>query len=236
MDRHKNPPAAFAVLTEGIINNTDCNIHPLNEIRNLSAEQLCDILNRRYTLALEPGIRSVSPLREGADNPTSFIVNEEGNWHDFGASDDEHVHGDIIDFIRIRENVDFGTALEIIAAELGIEASGIDSTRIVEIQRQRDCSKLMMSELELVTQYSEQQLAAHPEIMEVVLARGFTKEFVLQRRIGFLDSMGGYRRWAAEQHPDTRLKLYISYLESRILVPYFDATGSKVIYLIGRSL
>ena len=121
MDRHKNPPAAFAVLTEGIINNTDCNIHPLNEIRNLSAEQLCDILNRRYTLALEPGIRSVSPLREGADNPTSFIVNEEGNWHDFGASDDEHVHGDIIDFIRIRENVDFGTALEIIAAELGIE-------------------------------------------------------------------------------------------------------------------
>ncbi|MCX6986256.1 MAG: hypothetical protein NT118_16140 [Lentisphaerae bacterium] len=234
-DEKKKPSGAFAVQPEGIKNKSEMNVQVLTEIRNLVPEQVCDFLNRRYNLDLVPGARCTSPLRDKADNPTSFVVNYVGSWHDFGAPDKDRDHGDIIDFIRIREGVDFITAVGIIAAELGLEASGIDKAQMIKIQWQRDALKLMMAELEFVTHYCEQQLAAHPEIMEVVLARGFTKEFILRRRIGFLDSINGYRQWMSQQHPDTLFKLYISNLENRIILPYFDA-GSRVVYLIGRML
>lgn len=234
--RQEKPPFAFAVQSEGIKNKSKMNVQVLTEIRNLGSEQICDFINGRYDMALPPGTRCKSPLRDKADNPTSFMFNDDGTWHDFGAPDKDRDHGDIIDFIRIREGVDFITSVGIIAAELGLEASGIDKDQMVKIQWQRDALKLMMAELEFFTQYCEQQFAIHPEIKELVLARGLADDFIRKRRIGFLDSVKGYQQWMSQQHPDTLLRLYISNLENRIIIPYFDASGVRVVYLIGREL
>jgi hypothetical protein len=232
----KNPAAAFAVRTEGEIKVLDDTMPLLIEIRKLTGEKFCDLLNWRYGLEFEPGVRCTSPLRDEADNPTSFLINGDGKWHDFGAPDEDRAHGDIIDFVRIRESVDFITAVGIIAGEFEFDSSVAEIPEVAESQRRRKELCILMSEIELVVQYSELQLAVRVDIKEQIIARGFTEEYIHQHRLGFLDSVSGYRRWVDGQYSDVQHKLYVSNLEGRIIVPYFDATGSKVIYLIGRSL
>ena len=60
--------------------------------------------------------RCVSPLREGAKNPTSFLVDDD-YWHDFGSGDG----GDVIDLAAALEHGgDVGKAVRALSRELGI--------------------------------------------------------------------------------------------------------------------
>ena len=236
MDKKENPPVAFAVQAEESKRKTLDSIAPLNVIRNLSCEQICELLNRRYGLELETGVRCISPLRDEASNPTSFVLYDDAKWSDYGASDENCSHGDVIDFVRIREGIDFIAAVKIIAADLGLDASDINGSGIVEINLQRQEKKTFLDELELVVQYTEHQLATRIKIRNLVLARGLTDEFIRQHRIGFLDSADCYRRWAEERYPDIILRLDLPNLDGRITIPYFDASGTRIIYLIGRAL
>lgn len=66
------------------------------------------------------GDRCVSPLRPGADNPTSFLVDDE-RWYDFGDGNS----GDGIDLLaEIKHNGNRGRAIRELAELTGVEGDG----------------------------------------------------------------------------------------------------------------
>ena len=66
------------------------------------------------------GDRCISPLRPGADNPTSFLVDDE-RWFDFGDGNS----GDSIDLLaEIKYNGNRGRAIRELAELTGVEGDG----------------------------------------------------------------------------------------------------------------
>lgn len=88
-----------------------------------------DYLSRRG-IHVKPGGRTVSPLRPGAKNPTSFIV-EDDFWYDFGSGSG----GDVIDLAaQLQYDGDISRAVRGLADELGIQFSGYSETFKADIQ------------------------------------------------------------------------------------------------------
>lgn len=81
---------------------------------------LCTYINKKclskYSSSIaRPGFRMVSPLRQGATNPSSFAISRDGQYfYDFGNPDTETNHGDIISFIMQHEKCGFMKALQIL--------------------------------------------------------------------------------------------------------------------------
>ena len=79
---------------------------------------------RLQGIHVEAGKRCVSPLRPGASNPTSFLV-EEDRWHDFGSS----YGGDVIDLAaELNHDSDKGAAIRELAGIVGIQSGGPDNS------------------------------------------------------------------------------------------------------------
>lgn len=72
----------------------------------------------------KPGDRCVSPLREGAKNPTSFLVDEE-MFYDFSAGQG----GDVIEFCAAYAHKgDRGAAIRDLATVTGVAPDGVDNS------------------------------------------------------------------------------------------------------------
>ena len=75
-----------------------------------------DYLSRRG-IHVNNGGRCVSPLRQGAKNPTSFYCRDD-YWYDFGSA----IGGDVVDLAaQMEHNGDIGSAIRALASELGIQ-------------------------------------------------------------------------------------------------------------------
>ena len=78
-----------------------------------------EIAQRQGLPIYKPGDRCVSPLRSGASNPSSFVV-DDGFWFDFGDSRG----GDVIDLLaELRYNGDRGSAIRELARITGVTDS-----------------------------------------------------------------------------------------------------------------
>ena len=80
----------------------------------------CVEISQRHGLPIyKPGDRCVSPLRSGASNPSSFVV-DDGFWFDFGDSRG----GDVIDLLaELSYNGDRGSAIRELARLTGVTDS-----------------------------------------------------------------------------------------------------------------
>jgi len=208
------------------------NISPIQQIRKLPASAKYECLNDRYDLDLKPGVSCVSPLREEATNSNSFLCNEDGTWHDFAASDNEH--GDIFNFIQIREDCDFPASVKIIADYFGFTAPSGKGYEAPVLSKEEIA---MLEELALVIDYASYNLLSNnPEHLEYLQKRGLSIDFIKDQKIGFFDSVDNFRKYLGQKHPSfAETQLYLYNLEQTFLFPYLDQTG-KVVYAVGRSL
>ena len=140
-------------------------ISTIQEIKNKLS--CCEYLSRNG-IHVRNGGRCVSPLREGAENPTSFYV-EDDHWYDFGSG----TGGDVIDLAaHLKYNGDVGAAVRALSAELGIQHQDTNYAKWKDdIQR-------------LCTRTAAYHSALSPSDYEYLAARGFTPEDADRLMIG----------------------------------------------------
>lgn len=127
--------------------------------------------------------KGLSPFT--SERSPSFMVSPEKQiWHDFSSSKG----GSMFDFVMEMEGVDFRGALEILARKAGVDLdqyrSGQSGSRGKEKER-------LFELLDWATKFYQTQLKSHRPALEYVLQkRGFSKETVLQWRIGYSPNTG----------------------------------------------
>lgn len=99
-------------------------------IQKIKQQLSCVDYLSRHGIHIKNGGRTVSPLRPGAKNPTSFWV-EDDHWYDFGSAQG----GDVIDLAAaLKYDGDISRAVRSLADELGIQFSGYSETFKTDIQ------------------------------------------------------------------------------------------------------
>ncbi|MCX6984528.1 MAG: DUF5906 domain-containing protein, partial [Lentisphaerae bacterium] len=195
------------------------------DISNTAGVGWVDFLNQRYCLELEVGRRRKSPLRAGSDNPTSFQVNSDGSWHDYGGSCDDSMHGDVYQFLMIRENCGFAQASEIFN---GCKPEGSDDIY--------DAVKFIRGEIGLVADYASSCLQLHPDILAYLHERGLTDETIRNQKFGYLDSIPALEEFLVSKgHSLKSSALWVNNFEGRFVIPYLNRR-SEPEYIIGRKI
>ena len=145
----------------------------------------------RHGIHVKAGGRCVSPLRPGAQNPTSFYVTGD-RWYDFGSG----YGGDVIDLAaQLQFNGDNGAAIRHLADELGIQRPQQDIQWREEIQQ-------------LCNRAAHYHAALTPDDYEYLTSRGFTREDAERLLIGRVTD--GYLRG----------RLFLPYFQNGAVVYY----------------
>lgn len=99
-------------------------------IQKIKSRLSCPEYLARRGIHIKNGGRTVSPLRPGAKNPTSFWC-ENDHWYDFGSAQG----GDVIDLAaQLQYDGDVSRAVRGLADELGIQFSNYSETYKADIQ------------------------------------------------------------------------------------------------------
>lgn len=137
----------------------------INEIKK---KITCPEYLARHGFFIKSGGRSVSPLRPGAKNPTSFFCEDE-RWYDFGSASG----GDVIDLAaKLEYSGDVGAAIRGLAHELGIRfETPVNETWKNDIQH-------------LCNRAAAYHAALTPEDYQYLAARGLSREDAERLMIG----------------------------------------------------
>jgi DNA primase len=136
-------------------------------IQKIKSRLSCTEYLSRHGIHVKNGGRTVSPLRPGARNPTSFWV-EDDHWYDFGSA----MGGDVIDLAaQLQYNGDLSQAVHGLADELGLQFSDYSETYRADIQN-------------LCNRTAAYHAALTPSDYEYLAARGFTPEDASRLMIG----------------------------------------------------
>lgn len=136
-------------------------------IQKIKSRLSCTEYLSRHGIHVKNGGRTVSPLRPGARNPTSFWV-EDDHWYDFGSG----CGGDVIDLAAaLQYNGDLSQAVRGLADELGLQFSDYSETYRADIQN-------------LCNRTAAYHAALTPSDYEYLAARGFTPEDASRLMIG----------------------------------------------------
>lgn len=143
---------------------------PLYNIQQIKQRiNVLDIAKRCGLPITKPGDRCVSPLREGASNPTSFVCDTDF-FYDFGSG----VGGDVIDFLaEIKYSGDRGAAIRELASLTGVpDDSHSDSSGWLEYTQR----------LNARTAFYHSQLT--PDDRKYLYGRGLTDDDIDRLMIG----------------------------------------------------
>lgn len=137
-------------------------------IQKIKSRLSCVEYLSRHGIYVKNGGRTVSPLRPGARNPTSFWV-EDDSWYDFGSGSG----GDVIDLAAaLQYDGDLSQAIRGLADELGIQRdSSYSETFRADIQN-------------LCNRTAAYHAALTPKDYEYLSARGLTPEDADRLMIG----------------------------------------------------
>ena len=126
-----------------------------------------EYLSRRG-IHVKNGGRCISPLRQGANNPTSFYCKDD-YWYDFGSA----TGGDVVDLAaQMEHGGDIGAAVRSLASELGILFDNVsNSTWRADIQH-------------LCNRTAAYHDALTPDDYQYLIERGVTKEDADRLMIG----------------------------------------------------
>jgi P4 family phage/plasmid primase-like protien len=160
-------------------------------IQKIKSRLSCTEYLSRQGIYVKNGGRTVSPLRPGARNPTSFWV-EDDHWYDFGSG----CGGDVIDLAAaLQYDGDLTSAVRGLANELGIQFSDYTETFKQDIQN-------------LCNRTAAYHAALTPSDYEYLAARGFTPEDAERLMIGRVTD--GYLRG----------RLFLPYFKNGAVVYY----------------
>ena len=202
-----------------------------DKLYNTKGENWIDFVNNRYELELEEGVRSVSPLREDADNPSSFVTNED-SWHDFAAPTPETAHGDVYSFIMIKENCSFTEAYKIFNGE-NFKATDPDFQNMKHLFEQKDAFSKTLSN---IVQYCIASLKSNTEVVAYLNKRGFTNETIAELKIGYLDSIPCLEEYLRKMGLDlASADIYMDNMVDMIIIPFLGM-GDAPTYLTARKL
>lgn len=127
--------------------------------------------------------KGLSPFSN--ERSPSFMVSPEKQiWHDFSSGKG----GSMFGFIMEMEGVDFKGALEILARKAGIDLDQYRSSRTGARGKEKE---RLHELLEWATKFYQAQLRSQPEALAYLLRkRGFSKETVLEWRLGYSPNTG----------------------------------------------
>lgn len=161
-------------------------------INKIKQRLSCPEYLARQGIHIKSGGRSVSPLRPGAKNPTSFYC-EDDYWYDFGSA----TGGDVIDLCaQLQYNGDISQAVRALSQELGIKSDETIPPRWRE-DIQHLCNR--------TAAYHE---ALTPEDFQYLSERGLTREDADRLMIGRVTD--GYLRG----------RLFLPYFKNGAVVYY----------------
>ncbi|MDD4358620.1 MAG: DNA primase, partial [Candidatus Pacebacteria bacterium] len=162
-------------------------------------------------------------------------------WHCFGCGKG----GDIFEFVKEIEGIDFGDALKILAKKAGVELKQTSRANIQEKTERQKIGAILEQALKFFEYYlihSKKGLKAK----EYLIKRGFTEETIKEWRIGFapdrFDSLykfledRGYNKGYIEKSGLAFLKTnggLCDRFRSRIIFPFFNL-NSEIIGFTGR--
>lgn len=162
-------------------------------IQQIKSRLSCVDYLARQGVAVKRGGRCVSPLRQGAKNPTSFWVDDD-HWYDFGLGSG----GDVIDLAaQMQYGGDVGAAVRGLSAQLGIKRPGNDASDRWRSDIQNLCNR--------TAAYHD---ALTPDDREYLSSRGLTDDDVERLMIGHVTD--GYLRG----------RLFLPYFKNGAVVYY----------------
>ncbi len=131
--------------------------------------------------------RGLSPFT--AEKTPSFMVSPEKQiWHDFSSGKG----GNIFSFVMEVEGIDFKEALELLARKAGIDLTQYNSSIPGRNAKQKE---RIFEALELATKFYQVQFSKSQTALNYVFKkRNFTKDVVLDFRLGYSPNTGGALR------------------------------------------
>ncbi len=184
--------------------------------------------------------KGLSPF--SAEKTASFMVSPEKQiWHDFSSNKG----GNMFSFVMEMEGLDFKGALELLARKAGIDMAQYRSNTYKDTSKLKD---RLLEANEVATKFYQVQFSKHEAAIDYIFKqRKFTKEVVLQFKIGYAPNNG--RALADYLHKknftdeeiaksglvSTRFKTPSDMFRGRIMIPLMDSVG-KVIGFTARLL
>ncbi len=164
----------------------------------------------------------------------SFVVSPEKQiWHDFSSGRG----GDVISFVMEVDGLDFRGALEQLARRAGVELEQFSSGSSVNAERKKKTLEI----LELATKFYQRQLtASKPALEYLIKKRGFTKQTILDWRLGYSPNTGralvnflAKQGFSGKQIQDAGLSSARrggvgDMFRGRIMIPLCDSRGAVV--------
>ena len=145
---------------------------------------LSDIIGRRIKLT-RAGRESKACCPFHHEKTPSFTVSDEKQfYHCFGCG----AHGDVIRFVREYDNLSFRDAVEMLAAEAGLQVPRQTAQQVEQQKKEKDLYAL----LEDVTAFFERHLhePQNRDALDYLLERGISRDMIAQFRIGFSPADG----------------------------------------------
>jgi len=153
-----------------------------DEIRNRL--NLSDVIGKRVKVTRAGReFKACCPFHH--EKTPSFTINDDKQfYHCFGCG----AHGDVIKFTMEHDNLAFMDAIEMLAAEAGLQVPKASPEEAARAKKANDLYDLM----EAATSFFEKALAQphNHDAMTYLLDRGFTRETIAEFRLGFAPDDG----------------------------------------------
>lgn len=154
----------------------------LDEIR--SRLTLSEVIGRRIRVT-RAGRESKACCPFHHEKSPSFTINDDKQfYHCFGCG----AHGDVVNFVMQHDNLSFIDAVEMLAAEAGLQVPKQDQQDIRKAQAQRDLYALMQE----ASLFFEENLTSpqNAEALRYLRERGLTEQIIREFRLGFAPDDG----------------------------------------------
>lgn len=154
----------------------------LDELRNRI--NLSDIIGRRVKVTRAGReFKACCPFHH--EKTPSFTINDDKQfYHCFGCG----AHGDVIKFVTTHDNLSFMDAVEMLAAEAGLQVPRPSPQEAQQAKKQKDIYDVM----EDTTVFFQDQLNLphNHDALRYLIDRGFSMETIAQFRLGFSPADG----------------------------------------------
>jgi DNA primase len=178
--------------------------------------------------------KGLSPFTN--EKSASFIVSPEKQiWHDFSSGRG----GDMFTFVQEVEGLDFKGALDLLARRAGVDLEQFKGSGGTNTNAQ--FKNRALEALELATKFYQRQLTANnPALQYLIKDRKFTKETLLNWRLGYAPNNGQALTDFLTKHGFERDEMKRSGLvverysrlsdmfRGRVMVPLSDSRGSVI--------
>lgn len=127
--------------------------------------------------------RTVCPLHEGAENPSSFQVSDDGQFASCwsGAC---NFSGDIINFIMHRDKIHFKGAVKFLAEKAGLTIG----ENVTGFEREQNSTLLLI--IRQAVEFWHKELMGNEKALEYLRSRGLTDEIIEKEKIGYAPARG----------------------------------------------